>query len=54
VDEKGIVRRLPVTPKMQTTDTVIVLEAIGDTVVVAKAGPFVRENDHVRIAASGD
>ena len=54
VDEKGIVRRLPVTPKMQTTETVIVLEAIGGSAIVAKAGPFVRENDRVRIAASGD
>lgn len=54
VDEKGIVQRLPVTPKMQTTDTVIVAEAIGGAAIVAKAGPFVREKDHVRIAGSGD
>lgn len=53
VDGKGIVRRRAVTPTFRTPDTVVVAEALGDEAIVAKAGPFLRENDRVRIA-SGD
>ena len=49
VDEKGIVRRQAVTPAFQTTDTVIVAETLGAAAIVAKAGPFLRENDRVRV-----
>ncbi len=53
VDDKGIVRRQPVTPTIRTADTVVVAEAIGGASIVAKAGAFVREKDRVRIAGSG-
>lgn len=53
VDEKGVVRRHPVTPTFQTTDTVIVAESLGGAAIVAKAGPFLRENDRVRVAPGG-
>jgi HlyD family secretion protein len=50
VDDKGLVTRLPVTPTLQTVDSVVVSEALGGLRVVAKAGPFLRENDKVLIA----
>lgn len=54
VDDAGIVRRQAVTPTIQTTETVVVSEAIGGAAIVAKAGPFVRDKDRVRIAGSRD
>jgi hypothetical protein len=50
VDGKGLVTRLPITPTLQTVDTVVVSEALGKLRIVAKAGPFLRENDTVLIA----
>lgn len=53
VDDKGVVRRRAVTPAFQTNETVVVKEALGDDAIVAKAGPFLRENDRVRVASGG-
>lgn len=50
VDDKGVVSRLPVTPTIQTAESVIVAESLGGVSIVAKAGPFLRENDSVRVA----
>jgi HlyD family secretion protein len=51
VGAKGIVSRRAVTPTFRTADMVVVAEALGDEAIVAKAGPFLRENDRVRIAS---
>lgn len=50
VDGKGIVRRHAVKPALQTADTVLVAEPLDGLAIVARAGPFLRENDRVRIA----
>ncbi len=53
VDDKRMVKRHPVTATMQTPEMVIVAEALGDIRIVAKAGPFLRENDQVSVAKAG-
>lgn len=53
VDAKGVVKRHAVVPTMQTADAVIVAEPLGDLRVVAKAGPFLKENDVVEVAGAG-
>jgi HlyD family secretion protein len=53
VDNKGAVSRLPVTPSIQNAQSVIVAESLDGSNIVAKAGPFLRENDRVRIAKPG-
>ena len=53
VDGKGAVSRLAVTPTIETPQSVIVAESLEGTRIVAKAGPFLRQNDRVRIAKPG-
>lgn len=50
VDGKGRVTRMTVTPTLQTADAIVVAEALDGVRVVAKAGPFLRENDTVLVA----
>lgn len=50
VGDRGRVARMAVTPTLQTADTVVVAEALDGVRVVAKAGPFLRENDQVLVA----
>lgn len=49
VDGNGVVSRQAVTPTMQTEDTVIVRETLGGAEIVARAGPFLREKDRVKV-----
>lgn len=53
VDGKGAVSRLAVTSTIETPQSVIVAESLEGIRIAAKAGPFLRQNDRVRIAKPG-
>jgi HlyD family secretion protein len=50
VDGKGLVRRRAVTIALRTAETMLIAESLDGAAIVARAGPFLRENDRVRIA----
>ena len=52
VDDGGIVHRQAVTPKLQTADRVVVAERLDGMRIVARAGAFLREKEHVAIAGA--
>ena len=52
VESTGKVRRLAISPAIETGDIVVVSEPLGGATIVAKAGALLRENDHVLIANS--
>jgi HlyD family secretion protein len=53
VESTGKVRRQAVNPTIETSEIVVVSEPLGGTVIVAKAGALLRDNDLVLIAKSG-